>query len=201
MFFSKKLLLFIATLVALGLAIALLGAALPDRTLEMERTVYSKDLPEVIAAAIDHVEDWPSWHFQLEKSRLLSKGPLATGSRIEWTIKPREWKLSIWQIEVKEYIPGRKIRLAFMSDEPRKLDRTLQNLEWSVERLPETADHEVPIRGHVTVRTRNARSRILALIAEKIILNQVFYPDLARFQFDLSATHHHPAFDPPPDSR
>lgn len=201
MFFSKKLLVFGATVSSILLGLVLLGASLPDRTLEMERVVYSKELPETIAATIDQVEDWPEWHFQLEKSRIIGPSPLVVGSRIEWILKPREWKIAVWELEVKEYVPGRKVRLAFVRDEPAKLDRTLQQLEWSIERLPETPDHQVPIRGYVTVRTRGARSRLLALVAEKIILNQVFYPDLTKFQFDLSATHHHPAFDPPPDSR
>lgn len=163
--------------------------------------VYSKELPEAIGAAIDHIEDWPKWHFQLERARLTDAKTIRTGAHIEWILKPREWKTSIWQIEVRDYQPGHKIRLAFVSDNPPKLERTLKDIEWTVERLPETPDGLTPIRGRVTARTASGRARLLSLVAEKVILNQLFYPDLAKFQFDLSATHHHPAFDPPAESR
>jgi hypothetical protein len=181
-----------------GLSVALVGALLalfasiangPDFDLSFTREVPStldaKTLDEALRATVN----WPRWFFSLADAKIvdvtglpfpLAAQTVSTGSIVRLSIDPKKgrWKKFVVQVRVSEYVPGKRLSLHVLSDSKNRLDKYFDRLDWTVDLLPTTEGKGTLIRGTELAHTSYWRTRLFGRIASRIMMNQVFYPDL-----------------------
>ena len=187
------------------LALTGIGAAIaarePDRDLVFTREMPSALPVETLATSLDSVLSWPQWHHMtVEARRVDLEGkpvPMAlqrasAGARVVFTIEPRRDATRRFTLsaEVVEFVPGKKLRLRLIDDSKNRILKIFSHLDWTIE-IEKGLPHGAPglghqakesegttVRGTLNARTSHWRSRMFSRIAERILLNQVFYPDL-----------------------
>lgn len=165
-----------------GLTLFSLIACGPNQELHFTREVKSKLDPTRLDRNLSSTTRWPQWFYSL--SEVQSPGaPLPKvekGSILELQMDPKKGQSKKFKLtaEVTEYRPGELIQLKILDDSTGKLTRLFDTLEWKVEFLPN--DQGSLIRGTAKAHTRHWRSRFFGRIAERILMNQVFYPNLIK---------------------
>ena len=83
-------------------------------------------------------------------------------------------------LQITDYVPAKLVSMRLASDNTGRISKLFDHLEWKIELLAGTPDGRSPaaIRGTETAHTRNWRARLLAGLAERILMNQLFYPDV-----------------------
>lgn len=171
---------------ALGAITLFFAAAVngPDVQLRLDRTVPSKHQAEKLGPLLSETESWPQWFHHLVKVQVLgaegSSPKLASGSRLRLLFDSHKSPWSEFELsaEVVELVPNRKLRLRILSDSTDRLTRLFSNIEWQVEFEP--SEKGTLLRGTATAQATHWRSRLTGTIAERIVMHQVFYPDLIK---------------------
>jgi len=174
----------------------------PNRTVTFVREVPTSVAPEKVGLALHWILSWPQWHHMTtDVKRLDGMGtplPLSLqsaqiGAIVEFTLDPREQKQRRFfiQAEVTEYVPNQHISLKLIKESSGKLQAMFQDMSWKIEILPGTP-HGAPglgkqateagtlVRGTLTATTQNWRARLFSRIAERILMHQVFYPNVTK---------------------
>jgi hypothetical protein len=190
---------FAGLVLILGVTLTILSRE-PNRPVKFVREVPTSLSPEKVGLALHWILSWPQWHHMTTEARRLDGSmrpyPLATqsaqtGALVEFVVEPREQKQRrfIIQAEIEDYVPNQKLSLRLLSESSGKLQAQFQNLRWTIEIVSGTP-HGAPglgkqptengtlIRGTLTAETRSWRSRLFSRVAERILLNQIFYPNL-----------------------
>jgi hypothetical protein len=163
----------------------------PDRELDFVREVPSSLSPTRLDRNISTVARWPQWFFALKKVHMgqSETATTAQGNPLQKVQKGYILTLDIdskkglkkkysLTAQVTQYIPGKRLDMKILDDTSGKLTRLFDHIEWSIELKPK--DKGSLIRGEMHARTRHWRSRLFGQIAEKILMNQLFYPDLLK---------------------
>lgn len=181
-----------------GLFVAVFGAFLlvcaaiaqsPDFQMSFHREVPSKDSPELLGAVIDTVPQWIQWFHQAEDAKAIDAAGrpyslrdqhVQKGSLVRLYLDPHRGPWGHFQIllTVEEYVPNRLIRLRVLEDSKGKLTKLFKNIEWTVELVPSGTG--TLIRGDATAETAHWRARVFGRLMERVVMNQVFFPDLLR---------------------
>jgi hypothetical protein len=107
--------------------------------------------------------------------------PLQTGDILTLKIDPHKGKRKQFQLtaQVLNYVPDRLVSLKITQDSSGRLTQLFDEVEWKIEIMPQSQDASRSIiEGTVTAHTRHWRARFFGRIAEKILMNQIFYPNL-----------------------
>ena len=174
-----------------GLIVLVLGAITlwmvslaqgPDRELVLFREFPSKVPITTVSAQVTDLKRWPEWFHALEEARVIS-GPSTSpqvGSVIKLSIDTHKTPWSHFELvtRVEEFVPGKKFRLKVLEDSSGKLTTLFDRIEWMVEVEGEGSGSR--IRGAATAHTSHWRSRVFGTLAEKILLHQIFYPNLLK---------------------
>jgi hypothetical protein len=111
----------------------------------------------------------------------------APGEMIRLTIDPKKGPSRKFTImaRILEFTSGQKLKLEILGDSHERLNKLFDHITWTIEISPWT---DGPLRNgklpksKVTaiseVHTCHWRSRLFGRIAEKILLNQTFYPNV-----------------------
>lgn len=154
----------------------------PDRELSFAREVRSTQSPAQIDERIASMASWPNWFHMLASARMLDSGnaALREGSTILLSMDPKKAMSRPFELtaRVERYVPGRVLDLKILSESTGKLFRLFDHIEWRIDVLPEGQGSLV--RGTETAHTSNWRSRLFGTIAERILMYQIFYPDLVK---------------------
>jgi len=192
-----------------GVSAVLLGLTLlglwagngPDFELQMVREVPTTiPLPQ-LQKAMGATINWPEWHFNTRQVQAIDLTGLAYPAKAQWiesgtllifSMEPpkKEWKRFLIRARIDEYVPGSRLRLSFIEETKGRIQKLLSDLNWTLEILPDPATGHHLIRGTVRASTLSARARIFGRLAPRILMNQVFYPDLeklARLEFPKDA--------------
>lgn len=152
-----------------------------NHTLQLVREIPTKLHPERLERNISSLTRWPQWFYSLTEAKMVSPhSELKKGSLIRFQMDPKkgEKKKFILFAEVEEYQPGQILKLKITDDSSGRLTRIFDQIEWTIQ------FHSTPkgtvIRGIATARTKHWRSRLFGQIAEKILMNQIFYPNLLK---------------------
>lgn len=181
---SKKVTVWGVVVLCLGAFVLYLAAVAqgPDRNLTLVRDVPSRAPVGVLAERVTDLKQWPSWFHYLDEAHALpdAKAPLQAGTDLKLRIDSHKTPWSGFELiaRVEEYVPGSRFRLRVLEDSSQKLTRLFENIEWAVEIQPAGTGSRV--LGTATARTRNWRSRIFGALVEKILMHQIFYPDLIK---------------------
>ena len=172
---------------------------------EDETVTFSRDVPsavpiETLGKALDTVLAWQQWHhITVDARRLdamnqplpLSEQNVAAGAIVRFTLEPRQRPDKRFDIigQVKEHVPGRKVSVKFLSETKPQVAKLFDSMEWTIELIPGTdagapglprdsAGQGTTVRGTLTAHTSSWRARLFSRIAHRILMNQVFYPNL-----------------------
>jgi hypothetical protein len=152
----------------------------PDLELHFIREVSSPLSTQWIDRNLASPLRWPGWFFSLREAKILDQAPLQAGSTLEFFIDPKKVKWKQFQIRLKviNYIPGRLLKLTILEDSSQRLTQLFSHLDWTIELIPQ--GQGTLIRGSATAKTHHWRSRLFGRLAQRILMNQVFYPDLIK---------------------
>lgn len=186
---------------AIFLVLCVFFAQGPDLDLHFVRDVPTDLSPSRLDRNISAITRWPQWFFNLEKvtmdhptpsTQLTKSHPVShlitaldhqmiqKGSKVIFHIDPHKGLHNQFDLtaEVTEYIPGQTVGMKILKDSSGRLNRLFDSLSWKIEILPES--HGSLIRGIATAHTSHWRSRLFGRIAGRVLMNQVFYPDLVK---------------------
>jgi len=161
----------------------------PDFTVQFERTVQSPLSIEELGKAFSDPAQWPSWHFNLVS--VDSNSPIVAGSLVLLKMEPpkKEWKRFELQLRVREFEPGKKLSVEVDSETKGRLQKVLREVSWEIELLPQAQGQGTLLRGRAQAKTASPRGRLMARLAPRVVMNQVFYPDLESLA-DLNKRKH-----------
>lgn len=159
----------------------------PDFDIELTRKVPSRLSVDYLDQAWNLIRQWPAWMYAgVSADQVTETGSpvpkseqkLKIGAYIrlgEDTKRGLHSRYSI-TVQVTEYIPRKKLSMRVIADSKNRLTHLLDSLEWSIELEPNGTGSW--IYGKALARTRTWRARLFGKLAPKILLNQVYYPNL-----------------------
>jgi hypothetical protein len=162
----------------------------PDLSLDFSREAHSKLDPSLLARKMENVSEWKTWFHSTRSVQVVDSQnhPLAPteqvareGALLEIQIDPGKGARKRFQLaaRINRYIPGQLLEIQVLDDSKGKLPRLFKNVTWRIELLPQAEQEKgVLIRGTEEAHTTHWRSRLFGRIAPKILLNQIFYPNL-----------------------
>ncbi len=151
-------------------------ASQPDYEVRFSREVNSKTAYPVMAKSLDQLNYWPRWFYHL-KETTPSKGAPHVGETLRLAMEPKgkEWKRYQLEIKILEFSPGKKLRALLLSDSSGKIPKLFENVEWTVEFTPQKS-----IVGSLHARTHHWKARVFSSFAGRVLMNQIFYPNLEK---------------------
>jgi hypothetical protein len=105
----------------------------------------------------------------------LSDQRLVKGALVKLVIQPHKGEIRgsfDLLLSVADYVPGKLAILRLANDQSGRISRLFDHLEWKIELEPGL------IRGTETAHTRHWRARLFAALSQRILMNQLFYPDV-----------------------
>jgi hypothetical protein len=152
----------------------------PDIDLHFYRVIPSAMEVTRIERNLGATSRWPQWFHSLQKVTPVSNQAIQPGSVFELQILPHRGgsKPFVLTMEVTDYIPAQKLSLKLIHDSSSKLTRLFDQLNWEIQILPDPQGSR--IIGSAVAHTKTWRARLFGRISEKILMNQIFYPDLIR---------------------
>ncbi len=165
----------------------------PNQELVFVREVPSTLSQIQIGKAIHELKYWPQWFFSLKEVKAVNSQGMDrpaeeqlswVGALLKFNMEPpgKSWKRFELYFEITDYRPGDHITLTLHSDSTQRITRLFDHLEWKIELLPQNGG--VLIRGTLKAHTAHWKSRIISQIAagsvQRVMLNQLFYPDLQK---------------------
>jgi nitrogen fixation protein len=181
-----------------GFLVTLLGATViyfasvahgPDIDIVMVREFPSEVDIEQIHKAVSDISAWPQWFYSLKEAKMLDGffRPLSIrdwilkpGAIVELSVDPKKgpWKRFTLLTTIVQYVPKKELSMNILKDSSGKLNTAFSRLDWKIEFEPHPKG--TLIRSTVSARAIHWRSKLFGTIAKKILLTQVFYPDLLK---------------------
>lgn len=164
-------------------------ARLPDAELTFTREASSHLELAQLSEKLEHVSEWKNWFHSAKEIQLMDSQnhPLPQaeqrpreGALLEIVIDPGRGAYRRFQISAKitRYEPGKCLELEVLDDSTGKIVRLMDHLLWKIELLPDPENKQILIRGTETAHTSHWRSRLFGRLAPRVLLNQLFYPNL-----------------------
>ena len=160
---------------------------------------------EHLALNVQTIARWPQWFYSLKSVKILSQPSspdtvvnnkndptlIQEGTRLLLMMDPGKGLRKKFEVtaRVSRFVPQQLLKLEIEEDSTHRIDEILGNLSWTIEFLPmPPQDQSTPtkmrgitlIRATVQAETRHWRSRLFGRLTERIVMNQVFYPNLIK---------------------
>lgn len=189
----------------------------PDRELRFDRELPSHTEIATLEKAVEDPAHWPLWFHQLQSVEKVKPSPagkdFGPGAVIKLVFDSKKSPWSRFELLARlDEFTSRKISLSILEDSKGKLTTQFDRLEWSVALEPgagEEAETDgtgntgvtritrvTRIKGSAAAHTRNWRSRVFGALATKILMNQVYYPNLIKLS-ELTAAELKDSVKPP----
>jgi hypothetical protein len=164
-------------------------ARLPNETLTFSRETISKLELARLAPRLEDVSQWKTWFHSVKDVRVVDSQnhPLAKdqqkahdGALLEIEIDPGKQGRRHFQLaaRIRHFEPGKLLEIEILDDSSGRLTRVFDQLNWKIELTRNSETQQWQIIGTETAHTAHWRSRLFGRLAPRILLNQVFYPDL-----------------------
>ena len=153
----------------------------PDQELHFTREIPSALSPERLNRNIESVSRWPEWFYSLDKATLTNpvahspEGIIQPGSLIQLHIDPHKGPFRKFDltVQVTQYVPNQMMEIKIVQDSSGRLPNLFDSVFWKLEFL--RTEKGSLIRGTAKAHTCHWKSRFFGKIAEKIMMNQIFY--------------------------
>ena len=148
----------------------------PDVTLTLDRRLRSSLTPDRIDRNVASPSRWTQWFYSL--AQVVGPESLQKGALLTLKIDPKKGQKKKFELqaEVIDYIPSRLLHLKITDDSSGRITHLFDHLEWKLEIEP--TEKGSILRGSAMAHTHHWRARFFGRMAEKILMNQVFYPNL-----------------------
>jgi hypothetical protein len=177
-----RLIMAFVLVVALGIGVLSRG---PDFQLEFSREIAaSKNVtPSDVDRVWRDVRQWPRWFYSLQSVELIgSSSPwLETGKELALSINPGKGSHTRFTLHAKvvEYVPEKRLVLRVTHDSKGRLTRIFDRLDWVVDvTKPADGSDRMLLKAEARAQTGNWRGRLFGRLSNRILMNQVFYPNL-----------------------
>jgi hypothetical protein len=161
----------------------------PNTQLQFDRTVPVQISEDTLKRALTEVPFWNRWfHYAGKVERIdLTGAPMPgpdqvveKGAWMRILIDPKkgEKRKFFLTVEVTDYQPNQKISFQLKEDQSGKWQRLFSEMTWSLEVLPKTDKLPLRLHGTAVATTRSFRARFWGRLSEKILMNQIYLPDL-----------------------
>jgi hypothetical protein len=169
---TRKALASLLVLAVLGLGTRAWLSRGPDFELTFIRQVRSPLSIDVLQQDLANTPTWPEWHFNVQRVE-------STPSTLRLYLEPpkKEWKRFELDLQVDQKSPNR-IEAQVLRESKGRLEKLLSDVHWSIELLPAPEGQGTLIRGEARARTLGPKARMIGRVVPRIVMNQVFYPDL-----------------------
>ncbi|NDD91127.1 hypothetical protein EBZ37_03480 [bacterium] len=169
----------LGSLLIISLAAVLWLSRGPDYSLTFEREVLSPLSSSELGPLLGRPESWPEWHFHVNRVEA-SNQPLSAGTALRLFLEPpkKEWKRFELNLKLIRFQPQEHLSVAVESESRGRLERLLTGVRWDIQLLPQPSGRGTLIQGSGQARTNGGRARLLGRIVPRILMNQVFYPNL-----------------------
>jgi hypothetical protein len=165
------------------------AASGPDETLIFERDVESDLAPKVLLERFSSVPEWSKWFYSTENAQIIDRSShpvpnpeqvAASGAMVRIMVDPKKGEHRKFEIiaKIREFVPGKVLDMQVLDDSKGMLFRQFDSIEWRIELRPDGAN--TLIHGVETAHTSSWRSRLFGKIAKRILMHQIFYPDLIK---------------------
>ncbi len=185
-------------------------ALAPDYQLSFTRSMPSKLDRAALNRQISSTHRWPNWFYSLQQVKVIDPATsqpspqvssldvaatspadetthadlslVQAGQLLQLDFDPNRGtskKFFLW-VQVVEWIPESKLSFRVIKDSTGRLTHLLSDLRWEVTLEPKTGGTGTQITGHATAMTHHWRARFLGSFAEKILMHQVFYPNILK---------------------
>jgi hypothetical protein len=156
----------------------------PDRSMSFSRVVPSKYSAEKLGRSMFTPARWPQWFHHLDAVRM-NTPELQTGTLLTLQMDPQKGTKKRYTLtaEVTHYVPNQEIQLRILSDSSLRLTQLFETLDWSFRIESRNLDPNPPgslLTGTATVRTKSWRARLIGSFASRVLLNQVYSPNLLK---------------------
>ena len=172
----------------------------PDFEVEFAREVPSALPVAQLEKAVESVLSWDQWHYITVEARMIdirdfvyaeAEQKVMEGARIRFTVEPKQMKHKRFQIFaiVERYVPQKELTLRLIKDSTGRITGLFKDLRWTVRFSPGTPQgapgltrgdltHGTMIVGELRGTTAHWRSRLFGRLAPRILMHQLFYPNL-----------------------
>jgi hypothetical protein len=190
----KKSLKFLTLASLVCLIVFLVSAATgPDQSLYFSRSVPSELEPNRLGRYLAAPTRWPNWFFSLREVKIMNPEALnasqeldetaSIGAIIELIMDPGKGKGKVFTltVQVASYVPQEnELTIRVLSDSSGRLTKLFDAMEWKIQIKPNPKGSGSLVMGEAKAHTCHWRSRFFGITAEKIMMNQVFYPHLIK---------------------
>jgi hypothetical protein len=193
----------------LGLAGLAIEARSPDLDLYFVRNIPTSISPDRLEKNISSVARWPQWFFSLAKVTIVDSPRLKLASsratdfvndpsliekgsilKLEIDSHRLMSKPFVLTAEVTAYQPLHILRLSILEDSSGRLTRLFDRIEWQLDFQPVSEFNSnsnskfngksMIIHAQEWAHTRHWKSRFFGRVAERVLMNQVYYPDIIK---------------------
>ena len=152
----------------------------PDFQLRLTREIASDLEASRIDRNLAATNRWPQWFNALQAVEGQQQNPssLTAGDLLTLVIQSKKGLREPFRLtaEVMEYTPEKILHLKILSDSSGRIFKLFDQLEWKIQLIE--SQKGTLIQGTATATTRHWKSRLFGKLSEKIIMNQLFYPNL-----------------------
>lgn len=195
--------------IGLGFFLLWIAFASPDQELLFERKVPVFSHLSMAQDQLSDLSQWPKWFHSLESAKRIDSESqtLEAGSKILLQINPKRSFKKKFQIlvEIISHDPRQFVKIKVLRDSTGRLKKLFDVLEWEISIDSSNSESTQrrsfgPIAGQVTgkarAHTHHWKSRLFGTLSRKILMNQVYYPDLFRLAQVKTAPSQSPFFPP-----
>lgn len=156
--------------------------------LQMKRTVESKLPVETVLSDLHNIHSWTSWFHDGKNVTLLTHDQTPTNLweqaetlLVQIENPQKQWKRfdltgKLIHADLDPTLPIQSVTIQINSDSSKKMTALFENIIW---KIAVDRDHKT-ITGEVSATPIGTRGKILAWFTPKILLNQIFYPDIMK---------------------
>ncbi|MBU6375637.1 MAG: hypothetical protein KGQ59_06545 [Bdellovibrionales bacterium] len=176
---SRRVLQTLGALLILSVTAGLWLSRGPDYILSFKREVHSPLASADLGPLLGALDRWPEWHFHVIRVEASSQ-PLSAGTALKLFLEPpkKEWKRFELNLKLTDFQPQERVSVSLESESRGRLERLLTDVHWDIQLLPQGSGKGTLIQGTGYARTNGGRARLLGRMAPRILMNQVFYPNL-----------------------